>query len=80
MTRRSRSGDYDGDGNSDLAAGVPGQGSANGIGGGVAVIYGTASGLDASGDQLWTQDSPGIKGESEDNEQFGSVNGNHSFT
>jgi hypothetical protein len=33
--------------------------------GGVNVIYGTARGLSAKGDQFWTQDSPGVQEEAE---------------
>ncbi len=63
-------GDLDGDGFDDLAVGVigedigvPGQGV--GDAGAVAVLYGGAGGLSAARDQLWTQDSPGVPGESE---------------
>jgi hypothetical protein len=37
----------------------------------VAVIYGRASGLHASGDQLWSQDSPGVNGHANILESFG---------
>jgi disulfide bond formation protein DsbB len=60
-------GDFNGDGFADLAIGVPFDGRS----GGVNVIYGSASGLTETGDQLWSQDSPGIK-EVADGEQFGS--------
>ncbi len=59
-------GDFDGDGFDDLAIGVP----AESLGeapdpivpgaGAVAVLYGSASGLTAVGNQLWSQDSSGI--------------------
>lgn len=41
--------------------------------GGVNVIYGSPSGLSATfrSDQLWTQDSPGIQGKSEDGDEYG---------
>jgi hypothetical protein len=58
----------------DLAVGAVGEdlvgntvldaGSAN-------VLYGTAIGLSANGDQLWTQDSSGIKDQSEAGDEFG---------
>jgi hypothetical protein len=44
----------------DLAVGAPG---AEEWSGEVSVIYGSAAGLTAAGDQLWTPDSPGIKGD-----------------
>jgi hypothetical protein len=53
-------GDLNGDGFADLIIGVPGE---NGSEGGVAVIYGSASGLSATAvvaDQFWTQDSPDV--------------------
>ncbi len=64
--------DFDGDGFADLAAGVPGDnpGSKNDAGG-VNVIYGTASGLDATGNQGWTQDSSGIPGTAQAGDDFG---------
>jgi hypothetical protein len=55
--------DFNGDGHADLAVGVPGE-AVGGLGGAgaVNVIYGTATVLKPAGNQLWTQDSPGIKG------------------
>ena len=57
------SGDFDGDGFADLAVGVPGEGigEVSGGAGAVNVIYGSAAGLTATGDQFWSQDSPGIE-------------------
>ncbi len=54
-------GDFNGDGYADLAIGVPGENSA-GIsnGGRVAVIYGSAAGLTAAGNQTWQGGSGGI--------------------
>jgi FG-GAP repeat len=65
------SGDFNGDGFSDLAAGnsledVSGQTAA----GGVTIIYGSASGLTSTGAQFFSQDSPGIQGGAEQNDQF----------
>jgi hypothetical protein len=58
--------DFNGDGIADLAIGVPGD-SVGGVffAGAVNVLYGRPSGLTATGDQLWTQDSPGVPGASE---------------
>jgi hypothetical protein len=53
-------GDLNGDDRADLIAGVPGE---NASAGGVAAIYGSASGLSATAavaDQFWTQDSPSV--------------------
>jgi hypothetical protein len=47
-------GDFNGDGYTDLAIGVPDTQS-NGAGGAVHVLYGSADGLVAAGNQLWTQ-------------------------
>ena len=56
--------DFDGDGFDDLAVGADGD-VVGGVdqAGGVNVIYGSAGGLTATGNQLWTQDSAGIPGE-----------------
>lgn len=64
--------DFNGDGRGDLAVGVPGEdlGSASNAGG-VNVIYGTASGLAAQGNQFWSQDSSGVQGTAEPNDAFG---------
>ncbi len=64
-------GDFDDDGFSDLAIGVPREaiGAANEISGAGAVhiIYGSTSGLTAEGNQIWTQNSPGVLDEAEQN-------------
>jgi hypothetical protein len=66
------SGDFNGDGYDDLAVGVSGETIGNLFwAGAVNVIYGTAGGLSASGDQIWDQDSAGIAGEAEQNDYFG---------
>ncbi|HEV2929090.1 MAG TPA: FG-GAP repeat protein, partial [Propionibacteriaceae bacterium] len=62
------SGDYNGDGRADLAIGAPGENASSGV---VHVLYGSAAGLTATGSQLWSQDSPGIGGTAEANDQFG---------
>ena len=69
-------GDFDGDGFGDLAVGVPGESSdadPESARGAVNVLYGSSHGLTAAGNQLWSQDSPGINGTSEGYDAFGSV-------
>jgi FG-GAP repeat len=63
--------DFDGDGFADLVVGVSGEDVSATNGGGVNVIYGSASGLTEAGDQFWSQDSPGIKGTPGGDELFG---------
>ena len=67
-------GDYNNDGYSDMAAGVPGEdfGSVTNAGA-VNVIYGSASGLSATAvpDQFWTQDSPGVEDTAESGDRLG---------
>ena len=60
--------DFNGDGKEDLAVGVPGE---NTLAGGVHIIYGSASGLTTAGNQLFTQNSPGIPGGEEDYDHCG---------
>ncbi len=64
-------GDFDGDGRDDLAIGVGETdiNGENGARGAVEVLYGSRRGLKAKGDQLWTQDSPGVE-ESADGADF----------
>jgi hypothetical protein len=65
-------GDFQGDGHDDLAVGVPGEGiSDTETAGAVNVIYGSAVGLTADGNQLWHQDSTGIADVAEDDDRFG---------
>jgi len=71
------SGDYNGDGKDDLAVGVPSESIAveEGIGsreGAVNVIYGSSSGLSATGNQLWEQGHNGLHETAEINDFFGS--------
>jgi hypothetical protein len=66
------SGDFDGDGFDDAAIGVPGEDvSGEGESGGVAVIYGTAGGLDDPNDDFWHQDSTEIEDSAEEPDLFG---------
>jgi len=62
-------GDFNDDGFADLAVGIPNEGD----GGGVAVLYGTSDGLQASSpdDDLWTQDSRHVGDSSETGDHFG---------
>jgi len=64
-------GDFDGDGYSDLAIGDPLWEPVEGWGGYVVVIYGSASGLNADRAQQWSQSSPGVRGRPERKDQFG---------
>lgn len=64
--------DFDGDGFADLAIGAPLEdvGEVQNAGA-VTVIYGSPGGLDAAGNQLWTQDSPGVLDAAERSDRFG---------
>jgi hypothetical protein len=65
-------GDFDGDGFSDLAVGATGEGAGTVAGAGaVHVLYGSADGLTADGNQRWTQGSPGVPGDPENDDRFG---------
>ncbi|WP_181234340.1 FG-GAP repeat protein [Enhygromyxa salina] len=68
------SADFNNDGYHDLAIGVP----AEDIGGladagAVNVIYGSAAGLSAAGNQIWHQDISGVGGGAEPGDSFGSA-------
>ncbi len=67
-------GDFNGDGKDDLLIGVPNEdvGSIPNAGA-VNVIYGSPSGLSATGNQIFTQDTAGIAGVAEAADQFGAV-------
>jgi hypothetical protein len=72
--RRLTAADFNRDGFADIAAGVPSEDSSSvPFAGAVSVIYGTAGGLSATGNQLWSQDSPGIIGVGEALDQFGAA-------
>jgi FG-GAP repeat protein len=65
-------GDFNGDGLSDVAIRVPGEAvGAIGEAGAVNVLYGSPTGLTATGDQLWHQGSPGVAGTPEFDDEFG---------
>ncbi|MFE9925531.1 FG-GAP and VCBS repeat-containing protein [Streptomyces sp. NPDC005774] len=61
--------DFNGDGHRDLAYG--GTNDVDREGGTVTVLYGTAKGLNTTRPQLIHQDSPGIPGAGEEDDQFG---------
>jgi FG-GAP repeat len=69
--RRGGASDFNGDGFADLAIGVPKEtiGGADNLGA-VNVLYGSAFGLTARGDQLWHQDAPGVPGSGEPGDLF----------
>lgn len=69
-------GDFDADGWADLAVGVPNEniGDATGAGG-VNVLYGSTNGITSSGNQFWSQNSPGVIGVAEADDGFAIVNG-----
>lgn len=65
-------GDFDGDQIHDLAVGVPGELIDSVRAGAVNVIYGqSATGLTATDNQFWSQNSSGILGVSDDADEFG---------
>jgi uncharacterized delta-60 repeat protein len=73
-------GDFNGDRFDDLAVGVPGEPvGGDAFAGAVSVLYGSASGLTASGDQIWNQDSSGINNGAEPSDQFGLAVGTGDF-
>jgi FG-GAP repeat len=64
--------DFNGDGFSDLAIGVPNEDVVGTVdAGGVNVVYGSETGLAVAGNQWWTQDSSGIGDSVEASDQFG---------
>jgi disulfide bond formation protein DsbB len=65
-------GDFNDDGRDDLVAGVPGESVGTVVGAGAAqVIYGSASGVQSNGNQVWHQDESGIFDAAESNDRFG---------
>ncbi len=67
--------DYNGDGRSDLAVGVRESLDAVTTAGGVHVLYGSASGVFAEGDQFFSQDSASVPDPAESGDDFGRVLG-----
>ncbi|MDQ1348217.1 MAG: hypothetical protein QG573_1591 [Acidobacteriota bacterium] len=70
------SGDFNGDGYSDLAMGAPHEalpiaGDTASDAGVVVVLYGSSSGVVLAGAQAWSQDSPGIAEQVEEGDLFG---------
>jgi hypothetical protein len=66
------SGDFNNDGQDDLAIGLPAHDTSNTDDGGVCILYGSAAtGLTTTGSQLWHQDSPGVPDLSEELDQLG---------
>ncbi len=63
-------GDFNGDGRADVAAGVPGTSKTKGA---VIVLYAGPGGLSATGAQQWSQDSPGVAGDSATGDKFGTT-------
>ena len=75
---QSQLGDFNGDGYDDLAVGVPYEdvvtgGTDNIDAGSVTVIYGSASGLTAAGNQVWTQGTAGMLDVVEQGDTFGNA-------
>jgi hypothetical protein len=67
-------GDFNDDGSDDLAVGVAFEGIGDPVitgAGAINVLYGSDSGLSATGDQFWNQDSTGIPDRAELNDFFG---------
>ena len=65
-------GDFDGDGRSDLLIGAPGEGiDGTGNAGMVVAIYGTSTGLLTTGAQAWHQDTTDVEGAVEPGDRFG---------
>ncbi|HEY2793865.1 MAG TPA: hypothetical protein VGJ28_15985, partial [Micromonosporaceae bacterium] len=63
-------GDFNGDGRADLAAGSPGFGSGSGI---VDVMNGSGTSPFLTGGVSWSQDTPGVSGTSESGDRFGAA-------
>jgi hypothetical protein len=68
-------GDFNNDGFDDLAIGIPDEDTPSGPAdsGAVAVLYGSASGLSATNNQFWSQNTSGIADTSEGGDRFGAA-------
>jgi hypothetical protein len=77
LSRSMTAGDFNADGYGDLAVEIRGEDVGPAMdAGGVEVLYGSATGLQADGvggpdDQLWTQDAPGVEDQAESHDWFG---------
>jgi len=71
LGRSLAAGDFSNDGFDDLAIGIPWEDIGAISAGAVQILYGTASGLSATGNQFWHQDSSGIQGMAEEGDLFG---------
>ncbi|WP_344294843.1 FG-GAP repeat protein [Actinopolymorpha rutila] len=56
------------DGREDLVVGIPGENHSSGA---IAILFGSATGLTAAGNQYWSQNTPGMTGTAEAGDQFG---------
>jgi hypothetical protein len=65
------SGDYNGDGTDDLVIGAPSEDWYGTSDGAVHVLFGSRSGITATGDQLWSKNSTGVLGTASNYEGFG---------
>jgi hypothetical protein len=66
-------GDFDRDGDEDLAVGIPGERPKEAQAGAVQVFFRDPSGLTTSGNRLWHQGSEGIAGKAEEGDVFGAA-------
>ena len=67
-------GDFNGDGFNDLAVGVPFENTGDiVVAGAVNVLYGSATGLSSTDNQIWHQDSTDIRNTAEEGDVFGSA-------
>jgi hypothetical protein len=67
-------GDFNADGFTDLAVGVPGESVGNVQAAGIVqVLYGSASGLRSNGSQQFSQDTAGVGSTAETNDRFGTA-------
>ncbi len=72
FSRALSSGDFNGDGACDLAIGVPFENvSGKADGGVVNVLYGSSTGIVSAGNQLWHQNSAGIRNSVQAKDRFG---------
>jgi hypothetical protein len=73
-------GDFNCDGNADLAVGAPGEaGVASLPSGAVSVLYGSGQGLTSVGNQIWTQNTDGAGDEAQEGDRYGEVLGRGDF-